>query len=1317
MDSQSFSVLFYMSVAIGAALVCGMAWAAVCFMRNSFPVLWPLRIVAKIGQFCASVLYIPVLTMLLSAFNCQDRSVNPFWAQVGLNCWGSAYTAQAAIIALLTLAFILVCALFSLVFYDWHPLTTNLAGRVHGRVEFVFILIKTVLVILIEIFPESVNEWILQGAVLAAGLCWVGMYLYALPFVHHHMNLLNVAFGTALTFMAVCGLVAQGYPAWDGGVALYLGVPLAGLLGAKLASDRIMRLAVKPVMSLGSAYEVELNARLLLNSIVFGNPMGKGFPNIIAYATRAGAVLTKDKSESTAAASGLARAANFASKLGRGAPTLATRVMNEAATKARNALQRIKSSSTLLRPLGRDSRHMDDGAGNNGGTTHRSRHTRRDDASGFRRNSSMATLNMAMNDPRGTPGGGQGGGGDPSSSAIPIGRSFPPPMTELGARPPGAQSAPVGEVPESLRQLSDSLETEDDIDLRVRAVQKHLPREAVDALEQTYITGSTCFRNSAMLHLIWARFYSVFRPNQHLEASHMLQAQRDDAGFDVQYFVFATQKANEDSGGGGKGSMSALSRVSYEKHLADARRLVIRAMQRQVVYWSEMLEETPTLNRLHRISADLTRAMKNAEESFRQTLSFSPQSVIALRLMATYQMYVNCDNEKSQALLADADRIEEQQAKEAQEERGASLRVMQEVGHSESDNMAIITISALPDSLGIIRSVNAASIRMFGWSKWQMERRNVNMLVPEPFSEMHDLALQIYLQSGESTVVDRCRVVLGMHQSGHIFPMLMSVRETSLNEGVSPTFVAMIRPLQSEEQHILLDSDFNVRSATASSCDILGVEPAELASSPWNLADFCHDFLSKAEDLLGGRQCVLTIRKHIREEESDGSGIDTDGEIESDGTGSTLNLLGHARPRAKQSQVPRPKPKGQGFTFEQHRPNNVQTTIKVELQTVVPRSTGSIIYCMYWTPFNTNKRAPVLPAKSSTNLRESSQGAPSSSRPMMGCPVMRSTNQGQQPPSGVMNGKPPQGIPPMRPPVSEHRGTATAGHETVDTAGQKIVSFDGASPVPDSAADSDRSLQLADSDSLSEVDADRLGGLHAAPGGHVLGPVPRRAGTPPMKNRLSEGIFPRDSRSSRADSEGMASTDLPKGRNDLSLAENGFSSEANGYPVSIMQKQAFMATAGFSRSAPQADRSVGGSSRGSTSQRTLGRLRKMLSSSRQPLLRSLVWLRNVGMIGLVVAVAVAISFVMTLIKSFRQYHDNIDASRASAEISMFVSHLTYEANTLVLARENMLDWDNETDFAIRDDMFRCAQKFAVSHRELNAMASAGGAIAPEAYSG
>jgi PAS domain-containing protein len=249
-----------------------------------------------------------------------------------------------------------------------------------------------------------------------------------------------------------------------------------------------------------------------------------------------------------------------------------------------------------------------------------------------------------------------------------------------------------------------------------------------------------------------------------LHCSHLIRAERKSPAIDVRFLVFQARKAAEDSTGT-KGQMSALNRVVFEKHLADAKKHMQVALHKQMSFWGELSELTPDVTRCHRLSSHMNKAITAAENAFAQLLELNSQSLLVLRLYAEFTMYVINNQEKAAMLIAEAERIEEQQAKDHQREAGSAVRVMAQTNMDIlADNTAIVTIGASYSNLGIISSASPFLTRMFGYSRWQLERRNISMLIPSPIAEMHDEFLRQYLTHGEGNVVDYTRVVFGLHR-------------------------------------------------------------------------------------------------------------------------------------------------------------------------------------------------------------------------------------------------------------------------------------------------------------------------------------------------------------------------------------------------------------------------------------------------------------------------------------------------------------------------------------------------------------------------
>src|SRR5262245_34269955 len=86
---------------------------------------------------------------------------------------------------------------------------------------------------------------------------------------------------------------------------------------------------------------------------------------------------------------------------------------------------------------------------------------------------------------------------------------------------------------------------------------------------------------------------------------------------------------------------------------------------------------------------------------------------------------------------------------------------------------AIATI----DHEGIVRDLNPAAARVFGYRPEEVIGRNVKMLMPEPYRREHDGYLSAYLSTGRANVIGPGREVTGQRKDGSIFPMELAVTE------------------------------------------------------------------------------------------------------------------------------------------------------------------------------------------------------------------------------------------------------------------------------------------------------------------------------------------------------------------------------------------------------------------------------------------------------------------------------------------------------------------------------------------------------------
>ncbi len=187
----------------------------------------------------------------------------------------------------------------------------------------------------------------------------------------------------------------------------------------------------------------------------------------------------------------------------------------------------------------------------------------------------------------------------------------------------------------------------------------------------------------------------------------------------------------------------------------------------------------------------------------------------------------------------------------AQQALRDSTALIQTILNTVADG--IITIYARG---GLIKTVNPAAERMFGYSATELAGQNFSLLIPELNQDQRNGSLDYYSASDAARAVGLGREVMGRRQDGNVFPMEIAVSEMWL--GGERYFTGILRDTtarrRTEAERGVLDRalrDKNVELESARQA----ADKANLAKSEF-LSSMSHELRSPLNAILGFAQLM-----------------------------------------------------------------------------------------------------------------------------------------------------------------------------------------------------------------------------------------------------------------------------------------------------------------------------------------------------------------------------------------------------------------------------------------------------------------------------
>ncbi|KAL3141596.1 hypothetical protein ABBQ32_004837 [Trebouxia sp. C0010 RCD-2024] len=215
------------------------------------------------------------------------------------------------------------------------------------------------------------------------------------------------------------------------------------------------------------------------------------------------------------------------------------------------------------------------------------------------------------------------------------------------------------------------------------------------------------------------------------------------------------------------------------KGLKEAHKAVLLAIRS---FWQVLIKQDVTYVALVNHFKKVEKTQLLAERGYRQRLIMYPKNPALLRSYSQFMQDVKLNPNASMRYWAEADKLEAQQLESRKENMltkidaaamDAETVQMLSMIDEEKDANVIITAE------GVIQFANKGVQNVFGWSKADVEGKNISMLMPPPYSQMHNGILRAYNESGISNIINKTREVQGLHMERYSFPIRLAVTKVA----------------------------------------------------------------------------------------------------------------------------------------------------------------------------------------------------------------------------------------------------------------------------------------------------------------------------------------------------------------------------------------------------------------------------------------------------------------------------------------------------------------------------------------------------------
>ncbi|GLI68263.1 hypothetical protein VaNZ11_012618, partial [Volvox africanus] len=355
----------------------------------------------------------------------------------------------------------------------------------------------------------------------------------------------------------------------------------------------------------------------------------------------------------------------------------------------------------------------------------------------------------------------------------------------------------------------------------------NLDQQCLDLAEVILRAGIQQFPKSPYLHIVYANLLIECRQQLQSGWTQLEEARRMPLNLSYRFSIFTREQEHKQKAAVSSSGESAADLVSYVEFQRNYRliqsyhKAALLAMRE---FWRLLLYDAVNMNSLTSAFRKIDQMERLADKTYKMVLERYPKAVKLLRSYALFLETVKNDPWTAAQFYTEAEKLEEALENAEHDlggEEGLTIR-----------NSAIVTINAM----GIIQMANKHAIKMLGYSKGELEGKNVSCLMPQPFSARHNTYLRNYVTTGKAKILDELREVVALHRDRYVFPIKILVSKSQGN-GADAIFMGLLKEVEADPNQVkawLMPNGVTL-CADMSFTDYAGWAPNDLIGKPFNL--------------------------------------------------------------------------------------------------------------------------------------------------------------------------------------------------------------------------------------------------------------------------------------------------------------------------------------------------------------------------------------------------------------------------------------------------------------------------------------------------